>query len=298
MTVRVDRVGEDALLAKGWWQSHRWLVLRRAVQSFILLLFLAGPWFGLWIAKGNLNYNLTFNTLPLTDPLVLLQSLVSGHVPLRNALIGAAIVLIFYMVVGGRTYCAWVCPVNVVTDAASAVRRRLGIRGGGDFSASTRYWLLAAVLLLAAGSGHIVWDLVNPVSVLHRGLVFGMGAGWLLIGSIFLLDVFVMERAWCGHLCPVGGFYSLLGRWRRVHVTAVQREACNNCLDCFAICPEPQVIRLPLKGAGKGVGPVITDINCSNCGRCIDICSKDVFAFGLGRLSSVAASHNTALTPQ
>jgi ferredoxin-type protein NapH len=39
------------------------------------------------------------------------------------------------------------------------------------------------------------------------------------------------------------------------------------------------VIVLPLKGK-DGCGPVITDRECSNCGRCIDVCSKDVFAFG------------------
>jgi len=52
-------------------------------------------------------------------------------------------------------------------------------------------------------------------------------------------------------------------------------------MDCFEVCPEPQVIRPALKGAGKGVGPVILASNCTNCGRCIDVCSKDVFTFGL-----------------
>jgi polyferredoxin len=28
------------------------------------------------------------------------------------------------------------------------------------------------------------------------------------------------------------------------------------------------------------VGPVILDVACTNCGRCIDVCSKEVFVFG------------------
>ena len=64
----------------------------------------------------------------------------------------------------------------------------------------------------------------------------------------------------------------------KVHLYA-KREDCNNCLDCFVACPEQQVIRMPLKGASKGVGPMILDSNCTNCGRCIDVCSKDVFTF-------------------
>lgn len=273
-------LAQEAIEAKGWWRAHRFLLLRRASQLTILFLFLMGPWFGWWLVKGNLNYSLTLGTLPLADPLVLLQSLLARHVPERNALIGAAIIFVFYLAVGGRVYCAWVCPVNLVTDAASALRRRLDIRGGADLTRATRYWILGLILLLAATSGGIVWELVNPVSMLPRGLMFGMGAGWLLIAGIFLFDLFVMKRGWCSHLCPVGAFYSVLGRWSLVRVSAGRRQACNDCLDCFTVCPEQQVIRLPLKGAAKGAGPVILSGNCTNCGRCIDVCSKDVFSFG------------------
>jgi polyferredoxin len=149
----------------------------------------------------------------------------------------------------------------------------------------SRYWILALVLLLAVTTGGIVWELVNPVSMLPRGLMFGMGAGWLLIGGIFLFDTFVMKRGWCSYLCPVGAFYSLLGRFSLVRVKAGKRDACNDCLDCFVVCPEQQVIKLPLKGAKKGASPVILSGNCTNCGRCIDVCSKDVFSFS-SRFSS------------
>lgn len=279
MSHNVNVIGHEAQQTKGWWGAHRWLVLRRGSQFSILALFLVGPWLGWWLVKGNLNYSLTLNTVPLTDPLVLLQSLLTGHTPERNALIGVVIVLLFYLLVGGRSFCSWVCPVNLVTDTSSALRQKLDIRGGGDLPRQTRYWLLALILVLAATTGSIVWELVNPVSMLHRGLIFGMGAGWILIGTIFLFDLFVMKRGWCGHLCPVGAFYSLVGRFSFLRISADKREACNNCLDCFVVCPEQQVIRLPLKGANKGISPVILSPNCTNCGRCIDVCSKDVFTF-------------------
>ena len=66
-----------------------------------------------------------------------------------------------------------------------------------------------------------------------------------------------------------------------MRVSANKRSACNDCMDCFEVCPEPQVIRPALKGEGKGIGPVILAPSCTNCGRCIDVCSKDVFNFGL-----------------
>lgn len=274
------KIGADAVAAKGWFAAHKWLLLRRASQLSILALFLLGPWAGIWLVKGNLNSSLTLGTLPLTDPYVQLQALVAGHLPEAAGWIGAAIVLVFYLLVGGRVYCSWVCPVNVVTDAAGWLRDRLGIKGSAHLARQTRYWILAMTLIGSVLSGVVLWELINPVSMLHRGLIFGMGAGWFVILAIFLFDLFVMSRGWCGRLCPVGAFYGLLGRASLLRVGATKRSACNDCMDCFEVCPEPQVIRPALKGAGQGGGPAILAPECTNCGRCIDVCAKDVFAFG------------------
>jgi len=276
----VKKIGAEAVAEKGWIVAHKWLILRRFSQLGILTLFLLGPLAGIWIVKGNLAYSLTLNTLPLTDPYVLLQSLLTGHTPEKLGLIGVAIVLGFYFLVGGRLYCSWVCPVNLVTDSATWLRNRLGIRGSAHISRRTRYWVLAMTLLLALATGTIAWELINPVSMLHRGLIFGIGMAWAVILAVFLFDLLISEHGWCGHVCPVGAFYSLLGKWSPLRVNAVKRRDCNDCMDCFAVCPEPQVIKPALKGEGKGIGPVILSPNCTNCGRCIDVCSKDVFRFG------------------
>jgi ferredoxin-type protein NapH len=261
-------------------KTFRYLLLRRVSQLAILALFLLGPLAGVWIVKGNLNFSYTLDFLPLTDPYVLLQSLLALHSPAQKALVGAAIALAFYLIVGGRVYCAWICPVNLVTDAAAWLRAKLGVRSSVHISRSTRYWILAMTLVLALATGTIAWELVNPVSMLHRGLIFGVGAAWAVVLAVFLFDLFVAKRGWCGHLCPVGAFYGLLGRFALVRVAATRRAQCDDCMDCYAVCPEPQVITPALKGEKKGVGPLILSPQCTNCGRCIDVCSKDVFDFG------------------
>ncbi len=40
--VNVD-AEREALEKKGWWRSHRWLVLRRLCQFLVLGMFLSGP---------------------------------------------------------------------------------------------------------------------------------------------------------------------------------------------------------------------------------------------------------------
>ena len=275
----LEKPGAAAVKERGWISAHKWLLARRLVQAGVLGLFLLGPLAGVWIVKGNLAASLTLDVLPLTDPYVFLQTLLAGQAVKTTALLGAVIVLAFYVLVGGRTYCSWVCPINPITDLAHWLRARLGLKGGVQFTRRARYWLLAMTLAVAWITGSVAWELVNPVSMVFRGLVFGLGFAWTVILAVFLFDLFVSNRGWCGHLCPVGAFYGLLGTASLVRISAKRRSACDDCMDCFAVCPEPQVINPALKGADKGVSPVIRFSACTNCGRCIDVCAKDVFGF-------------------
>ncbi len=291
--------GIEAIEEKGWLLANKWLIARRLSQLSILFLFLLGPWFGIWFITGNLSSSVILDTVPLTDPYLFIQSLLTGHRPENPAIIGAAIVLVFYALVGGRVFCSWVCPINMVTDAAQWLRIQFKITGASSLSLKTRYWILATTMLLALISGNILWELVNPVSMLHRGLIFGMGMAWFIVLAVLLLDLFVSRRGWCSHLCPVGAFYSLLGTHSLIRVRADAREKCDDCMDCFKVCPEQQVIRPALKGHlnkenNEQIGPVITSANCTNCGRCIDVCAKDVFHFGLSIHNYVPP--NTSLT--
>lgn len=272
-----SKLGLEAIETKGWLNAYKFLILRRTSQLGILGLFLLGPWFGLWLVKGNLSSSLTLDVIPLTDPYVLLQSIFAGNFPYQDAIIGAAIILGFYILVGGRSYCSWVCPMNIVTDTANWLRQKLKIKGSSiNIDKNVRYWILIMSLMVAFFTGKIIWELVNPVSILHRGIIFGMSIGWALILGIFLFELFVSKHGWCGRLCPVGAFYGLLGKISILRVSANAREACDDCMECYIICPEPQVINPALRGNNNHL---ITDSNCTNCGRCIDICAESVFSY-------------------
>lgn len=269
--------GREAVATKGWWRAWRFLLLRRLSQLLVLGLFLLGPLAGVWLIKGNLSSSLVLGTVPLTDPVLLAQVLATRHMPETSALLGAGLVLAFYATVGGRVFCSWVCPVNAVTDTAAWLRRRLRITTGRAPRGGLRFWLLGAVLLASAATGQLVWEAVNPVSLTQRALIFGGTVAWGAVAAVFVFDLLVAPRGWCGHVCPMGAAYALLGSGSLLRVSARHASRCNDCADCYAVCPEPQVIVLHLKGKA-GAGPVITDRECTNCGRCIDVCGPDVFS--------------------
>ncbi|EJL6744931.1 TPA: quinol dehydrogenase ferredoxin subunit NapH [Vibrio alginolyticus] len=266
-----QNAGKEALEKLGWWRAHRFLILRRLCQFTIIALFMAGPTLG--ILTGNLSSSMLLDTVPLSDPLIVLQALATGHVPEFNALLGVVIVVVFYAILAPRAFCAWVCPLNIVTDLAAWLRRKLNIKASYRWSPVIRYWLIPVLMLGSALSGAILWTWLDPVAALHRGLVFGMGAGWVLIALVFVLDLLLVEHGWCGHLCPLGATYGVIGRKSLLRVTAVRREDCTKCMDCFYVCPEPEVLRQPLKEGDRRV----MDQNCISCGRCLDVCPEHVF---------------------
>jgi len=281
VTTPLKDLGKSAIARKGWFGAHKWLIARRFTQIAILALFVIGPIGGFWVLKGNLANSLFLEKVPLLDPIVFLQMLAGGIGGVTmSAVLGAAIVTAFYAVVGGRAFCSWVCPVNIVTDASRWLRRSLGLKGGARIKPYTRYFMLAAILVAAAFTGNLAYEMVNPVSVLHRGVIFGFGLGWLLIVGVFVFDLLFAKDGWCGHLCPMGALYGLIGGASLIRVRADGRARCDDCMECYEVCPEMHVIPAALKSA-KGEGPVILSADCTNCGRCIDICDEQVYRFGL-----------------
>ena len=270
-------------IATGVWRRNRWLLSRRASQLGLLLLFMAGPLWGVWIVKGNLASSTVLGVVSLTDPYIYLQSLVAGHRVGITATVGAVTVAVFYLLVGGRVYCSWVCPVNLVTDFACWLRGKLGLSASLPLKKSARYWIFAMTLPVSFATATIAWEAINPITMLQRGLVFGMGLAWLVVLAVFLLDLLISRRAWCGHLCPVGVFYGFLGKAARLRVNAVGRTDCVDCGDCFRVCPEPQVIMPALKPKDERATSLILSGDCTNCGRCVDVCGERVFKFAVKR---------------
>lgn len=274
---KASDAGKSAVEKKGWWLANRFLLMRRISQFVILTAFIVGPTVGLWILKGNLSASILLDLIPFTDPFVYIQSLFSGHIGERQALVGVLIIVLFYLIVGGRVFCSWVCPINLLTDLAAWLRRKFNLRKEQPLSRYWRYWFLVMVMLVSLLTGTLAFELINPVSALPRAILFGIGISWSLFLLIFIFDLLAVEHGWCGHLCPVGAFYSLLNKFSFIKVEARHRDKCDNCMDCFNVCPEPQILKGPVHGKKNNLNTLVTDISCTNCGRCVDVCGQDVF---------------------
>jgi len=227
-----QKLANRPLAVRLW--AWRYLFLRRATQFGILLLFFGtAHWAWQFPAKtpllsGNLSASEFIGLVPMADPFAVLQIFLTGHVLQQKVLLGAAIVMAFYLLVGGRVFCAWACPVNMVTDLAAWLRARLPIPPLFHISRNLRYFVLAATLVLSAITGLAAFEWVSPIGMMQREIIFGLGAGGMALSSIFLFDLLILKNGWCGHLCPLGGFWSLVGRGAQLRVR-FDKDSCSHC---------------------------------------------------------------------
>ncbi len=257
----------------------RWLIARRLVQLTVLGGFWAGAHLGAarWL-RGDLSSATVAGWLPLTDPFAALQMWLAGHAVAATALTGAAVVLGLYGLVGGRGFCGWVCPINPVTDLAAWINRRFALRGAVRLSRQARWVTLAVSLALSAALGVAVFEWISPIGVAQRWVIYGLGGGWTVVAGVLLFDLFIVERGVCGHLCPLGAFYQVVGARPAVRVR-FDVTACDDCMACHKICPERHVLRPILPGAVRATW--INSGACLNCGRCVDACEPGALALSL-----------------
>jgi ferredoxin-type protein NapH len=243
-----------------------------------MFLYFAGNVWGWKMLQGNLSSSSVLGVIPLSDPFAALQMFSAGAAMAANVLLGAAIITIFYLIIGGRVFCSWVCPVNIITDSANYIRRKFGfnqIQKKQPASRNIRYWVLALSLILSYILGVTAFEFISPISITHRSIIFGLGFGWAAMLVIFLFDLFILKNGWCGHICPLGGFYSTLGKFSLIRVDH-DEEKCTICMKCKEVCPENQVLFM----VGKSSEQVLMG-ECTNCGRCVEVCDDDALNFSI-----------------
>ncbi len=206
---------------------------------------------------------------------------------LPGALAWASLLLVL-TVVFGRILCGWICPLGTLQQLASCLfsprsrRESLEVNRWRSWYA-LKYYLLAFLLAVAL-LGSLQGGLVDPLSLLSRGLASALWpllpggravpGGWL--AALLLLAVLVasrfIPRLFCRALCPLG---ALLGIFARFSLFRIQRSAAS-CSDC-------RLCRFACQGADEPLA-AHRPAECLVCLNCVPSCPEGGISFRfLGR---------------
>jgi ferredoxin-type protein NapH len=243
---------------------RRWTIARRCVQLAIIAL-IASPLAGLTIFRGTLAAG-DLAGLPLADPLAALQVMLATGVVVPSFLLSALGVTLCYFLLGGRTFCGWVCPVYLLTEMADKLRRRFG-SGERLLPLATKRWLLLATGLMTLLTGLPLFETVSPIGITGRAIAFRGWPALACLAGLLLVEVVFARRLWCRSLCPLGGFYAVIGRFAPARIRYLP-ERCTGCGSCVQSCFVQEVLAPCLSGKATAV----TAGDCTRCCACVDTC--------------------------
>ncbi|HJA41149.1 MAG TPA: quinol dehydrogenase ferredoxin subunit NapH [Firmicutes bacterium] len=269
----------------------KWTIVRRIVQFAVLLLFLTP-----FLAEIE-GENFFFGTLSsseilgimLTDPFGALQIIFASKTVHTVLLIGAVTIFAFYFLIRGRVFCGWVCPVNLILEFCNRLRKLFKIKKRYDVKVNryTKIWIALIILALSFASSLPVYEMFNPIGTVMKGIIFATGLGvWSFI-AIVIAEVFFATRIWCRSLCPIGGFYQVVGKAGNFHVK-IDHDKCIHCNHCKQVCLADSEILVPVVDQGA---IYVTAGDCMLCGKCVDHCNDNALRI-VPKLALVAKKEN------
>lgn len=269
------------------YRMKRWILVLIIHSLFFLSFFI-----DIQVLEGTLNGS-RFLGFHLIDIFTTLEMFAAKHHIHTNIIIGVTTIFVFYLLVGGRSYCAWVCPYGVLSEIGEKLHNTLVVKKiikERKFDHRVKYLFWGLFLFLAAVDGFLVFETFNVVGIMSRFITYGWSLALVWVLVVFLIEVFFARRAWCSYVCPVGTTYGMVGKISALRIE--WNDNCDHCMVCSDVCFENQVLEITKAKYDKqreenGITrEYITGADCTLCGRCVDVCHTDALKYDF-RLKSL-----------
>ncbi|OGT89849.1 MAG: ferredoxin [Gammaproteobacteria bacterium RIFOXYD12_FULL_61_37] len=272
--LRAIAEAHDQSERRHFWRKRRWLTL-----ILVNLLFVVSYYFDVQLLEGALTAS-RFIGFHMADLNSALQVMLAFKHVVLNLLIGTVTVFILWILVGGRSFCSWVCPYHLVAEWAEALHLKLEAKKWikpVTFHRGARTLFYVIFALLALVTGYTVFETISPTGILSRALIYGPGLALLWVVTLLLFEIFVSRRAWCRYVCPIGLTYGFVGSISPLRVRYNLKD-CHHEGNCRKVCMVPHVLDMTIKGRATSVDvPVGAD--CTRCGLCVDTCPTGSLKF-------------------
>ncbi|WP_456485998.1 NapH/MauN family ferredoxin-type protein [Hydrogenimonas sp.] len=263
------------------WRFWRWMSV-----IVINIAFFISYHLDVQLLEGTMNGSRLLG-FHLIDLFTAIETWAATHVLHTNMIIGSVTIAVFYLLVGGKSFCAWACPYGVLSEIGEAIHMNLvrkKIIKERNWDPRIRFAFWAAFIVLTAIDGFLIFEVINPIGIISRIIVYGWSLAIVWVLLILLFEIFYSRRAWCRYICPVGTTYNLLG-WASATRVQWDMDKCDHCGACLVACFEDHVIEFTKpkhdkERKEKGVTKqMVVNGDCTLCARCFDVCHTDAYSF-------------------
>jgi ferredoxin-type protein NapH len=252
---------------------------------FFNFLFFASFFFDIQILEGSLSGSRLLG-FHLIDPLAAFQLILSSKIIMVNLIIGVVTIFLIYLMFGGRSFCAWICPYHWLAELGEKMHQILKkkkIIKNHPLDRRIRYYFYGFFLVLALITGYTVFETINPVGILSRFTVYGPSLMLIWVMALLIFEVLYSHRAWCRYLCPVSVSYQVVGLLSPLRIKW-DKENCSNCKRCQTVCLVPHVLNSSIN---LGKSEFVNASDCTRCGLCVDICDDEALSYGVKYLGKL-----------
>ena len=188
---------------------------------------------------------------------------------LHSAVFVMLLALVLGLLLTGKSFCGWICPLGTVQELMGKAGKRLWPRFYNRVPLKVervlrygKYVMLIWILVQTARSARLFFESFDPYynlfSIWSDEIAW---IGYLVVGATLLASLFI-ERPFSRYACPLGAVNGFFNSFSAVQIKR-DADTCTDCGRCDKACP----VKIKVSEV-----KAVRHMECTRCLQCVEAC--------------------------